>query len=141
MRRNYWLLKSEPSTYSWDDLVELGRDHWDGVRNYQARNNLRDMRPGDRALFYHSVKAKAVVGVAEVVSDPYPDPTSDDPRWSVVDVKPVFPLKQPVTLATIKAEPALAEIALIKQARLSVMPLSRREFDTIVGLGGKGPSL
>jgi len=134
--RGYWLVKSEPSTYSWDDMVAAGEDFWDGVRNYQARNNLRAMKRGDRVLFYHSVKAKAVVGICEVVREHYPDPTTDDERWSVVDLAARHALKRPVTLADIKAAPELAEVALIKQSRLSVMPVDRAGFERIVELGG-----
>ena len=138
MAAGYWLLKSEPGAFSWDDLVRLGRDHWDGVRNYQARNNLAAMKKGDKALFYHSVNEKQVVGVAKVVRESYPDPTTDDERWVVVDVAPVHPLKRPVTLAEIKADPELAHISLVRQSRLSVVPLTKAEFDRILGLGGRG---
>lgn len=136
MARSYWLVKSEPGAYSWEDFVEEREAYWDGVRNYQARNNLRAMKKGDHVLYYHSVKAKQVVGIAEVTREHYPDPTTDDDRWSVVDVKPIWELKQPVTLAQIKAEPSLSEIALIKQSRLSVLPLEGEAFKTIVKLGG-----
>lgn len=129
---NYWLVKSEPGTYSWDDFTKLGRDHWDGVRNYQARNNIREMRPGDLVFFYHSVKDKEIVGVAKVVSEPYPDPTADSDKWTVVDMEPERKLPRPVTLAEIKADERLTEIALIKQSRLSVMPLKKEEFETIL---------
>lgn len=136
MARSYWLVKSEPSTYSWDDMVDAGTDYWDGVRNYQARNNMRAMNKGDLVLFYHSVKAKACVGICEVAREHYPDPTTDDERWSVVDLKARYALKRPVTLATIKETPELAEVPLIKQSRLSVMPLDKAAFDRIVKLGG-----
>jgi len=119
----HWLAKSEPKKYSWDDFVSEGRDYWDGVRNYQARNNLSAMKIGDRVLFYHSVTGKEVVGIAEVVREAYQDPTTDDERWVAVDMVPVEKLTRPVTLADIKAEPALAEVALVKQSRLSVVPL------------------
>jgi len=134
---NYWLIKSEPGAYSWSDLLRDGKTYWDGVRNYQARNNIRAMAPGDLALFYHSVKEKRVVGVARVCSDPYPDPTAEDDTWSVVDVEPAFGLKAPVSLAQIKTEPGLEKISLVRQSRLSVCPLTKPEFDRIVKLGGK----
>ncbi len=137
MARSYWLVKSEPEVYGWADLVRDGETLWDGVRNFQARNHLRSMRRGDRVLYYHSVKAREVVGVAEVTREHYPDPTAgDDDRWSVVDLAPVAALKRPVGLGEIKAQPALAEIALVRQARLSVMPLEKAAFDAIVKLGG-----
>ncbi len=132
---NHWLIKSEPNTYSWDDFVKLGRDHWDGVRNYQARNNMKEMKVGDLALFYHSVNEKSVVGIAEVVKEFYPDPTTDDDRWVVVDFVPVKKLKKPVTLAQIKAEEKLSEIVLVKNSRLSVQPIGGPEFDMIVAMG------
>lgn len=131
---NYWLVKSEPSVYSWRDFVKKGRDHWDGVRNYQARNHLRNMQPGDQVLFYHSVKEKAVVGIASVVSESYPDPTANDERWVVVDLEPLQAFEQAVTLEQIKAEPDLAETPLLRQSRLSVMPLSPSAFNKIVKL-------
>ncbi|MCA8921625.1 MAG: EVE domain-containing protein [Planctomycetes bacterium] len=137
MARGYWLVKSEPGAYSWADLVEEGTGCWDGVRNYQARNNLRGMKRGDHVLFYHSVNEKRVVGIAEVTREHYPDPTTDDDRWSVVDLKPIWALEHPVTLAMIKDVPALAEIPLIRQSRLSVMPLPAEAFRAIVELGGK----
>jgi predicted RNA-binding protein with PUA-like domain len=126
------LVKSEPGEYSWEDFLKLGRDHWDGVRNYQARNNLMNMKSGDQVLFYHSGKERAVVGIAEVVREHYPDPTTDDERWVVVDLVPVRALQNPVTLQQIKAEPALADIHLIRNSRLSVMPLKKEAYDIIV---------
>lgn len=129
---NYWLVKSEPGAYSWDDFVKLGRDHWDGVRNYQARNNMKNMKEGDEVLFYHSVNAKEVVGIAKVVREHYPDPTTDDERWVVVDLVPVRKLENPVTLAKIKADEKLEGLALIKNSRLSVMPVDKIHFDIIV---------
>ncbi len=129
----YWLIKSEPGTYAWADLVRDGRTAWDGVRNFQARNNLRAMQPGDLALFYHSVNERAVVGVAEVISDPYPERKATD--WTAVDVAPKFALVEPVSLDRIKQEPALAEMALLRQSRLSVQPVRKVEFDAIVKLG------
>lgn len=131
-----WLVKTEPEKYAWTDLVRDGRTFWDGVRNAQARNNLAAMRRGDRVLWYHSVDEKAVVGVAEVVREHYPDPTTDDPRWVVVDLAPVAGFARPVTLAEVKADPALRELPLVRQSRLSVMPLPPEAFDAIVTLGG-----
>ncbi len=129
---NYWLVKSEPGTYSWDDFVKLGRDHWDGVRNYQARNNMKLMEVGDQVLFYHSVKDKQVVGIAEVVRTFYQDPTTDDDRWVVVDLVPVRKLEKPVTLAQIKADPALKGFALIRHSRLSVMPVDPKHYEIVL---------
>ncbi|MBC8293370.1 MAG: EVE domain-containing protein [Proteobacteria bacterium] len=130
----YWLAKSEPKKYSWDDFVSEGRDYWDGVRNYQARNNLSAMKIGDRVLFYHSVTGKEVVGIAEVVREAYQDPTTDDERWVAVDMAPVEKLARPVTLADIKAEPTLADVALVRQSRLSVVPLLASEYRKILSL-------
>ncbi|HUE83290.1 MAG TPA: EVE domain-containing protein [Pyrinomonadaceae bacterium] len=132
---NHWMVKQEPETYSWDDFVKDGRTDWSGVRNYQARNNLREMRTGDRVLFYHSGKGKAVVGIAEVVKAAYPDPTADDPQWVAVDLKPVKPLTNPVPLAAIRYDKRLGKLPLIRQSQLSVMPLTKDEFDIIVTLG------
>ncbi len=129
---NYWLVKTEPGAYSWDDFVKLGRDHWDGVRNYQARNNLKLMKEGDHVLFYHSVKAKQVVGIAKVVREHYQDPTTDDDQWVVVDLEPVKKLDKPVSLAQIKADDRLEGIALIRNSRLSVMPVDKAHFDIIL---------
>lgn len=129
---NYWLVKSEPGAYSWDDFVKLGRDHWDGVRNYQARNNMKLMKTEDEVLFYHSVKEKQVVGIAKVVREFYPDPTTDDDRWVVVDLIPVKKLEKPVTLAQIKADENLEGFALIKNSRLSVMPVAKEHFQIII---------
>ncbi|GAB5527630.1 MAG: EVE domain-containing protein [Roseivirga sp.] len=131
---NYWLIKSEPNTYSWDDFVKLGRDHWDGVRNYAARKHMKDMKVSDLALFYHSVNEKSIVGVAEIVKEYYPDPTTDDDRWVVVDLVPKEKLKRPVTLAEIKADDRLSEMILIKIARLSVQPVKKEEYDIIMEL-------
>jgi predicted RNA-binding protein with PUA-like domain len=133
----HWLIKSEPGTYSWDDLLRDQKTRWDGVRNFQARNNIRAMRPGDLALFYHSGDARSIPGVARVASEPYPDPTAKEGDWSVVDVEPVFALREPVTLERIKGEGALAGMALLRQSRLSVQPVGRAEFDAIVGIGRK----
>ena len=130
-----WLVKSDPDTYGWDELVKDGATRWDGVRNAQARNNLRAMRVGDLALFYHSGEGKQVVGVTEVVKAAYPDPTTDDERWVVVDLVPKAKLREPVTLAAIKRDAALAQIALVRQGRLSVMPIEPRAFARILALG------
>ncbi len=134
---NYWLVKSEPMEYSWQQFLADGRTRWDGVRNYQARNNLKMMKAGDLVLFYHSVKAKEVVGIARVVREHYPDPTTDDGRWVVTDLVPEEELAQPVSLDRIKKDPRLKNVALVRQARLSVMPLKREEFDAIVEMGNQ----
>lgn len=135
MARSYWLMKSEPFKYSWDQLVEDGRTYWDGVRNYEARNNLAAMKKGDLVLYYHSNEGKEIVGIAEIVGEAHPDPTADDPRWVVVDVAPVVPFTQPVTLATIKADPNLEDIALVRRGRLSVVPITAAEFRYVAKLG------
>jgi predicted RNA-binding protein with PUA-like domain len=132
----HWLVKQEPESYSWGDFVRDGRTSWDGVRNYQARNNLRGMRAGDRVLFYSSGESKAVIGVAKVSKAAYPDPTADDPAWVSVEIEAVKPLKRPVTLAEIKADPQLAGVILVRHSRLSVMPLASAEFERIVRLAG-----
>ncbi|MVZ65012.1 EVE domain-containing protein [Sphingobacterium sp. DK4209] len=132
---NYFIVKSEPFKYSWEQFNKDGETFWDGVRNYQARNNLKAMKTGDLVLFYHSNEGKEVVGIAKVVKEFYQDPTTDDERWVVVDLAPVESFKTPVTLETIKADPLLQDIALVKQGRLSVMPLKAEEFDRLVELG------
>lgn len=132
---NYWLVKSEPDAYSWQRFIKEGKTMWEGVRNYQARNNLKEMKEGDLVLFYHSVSEKRVMGIARVTKEHYPDPTTGDDRWVVVDLVPESALDRPVTLKEIKADPRLENIALVKQARLSVMPLQREAFDAIVELG------
>lgn len=129
---NYWLVKSEPFKYSWDDFLRDGQTYWDGVRNYQARNNLKSMKQGDLVLFYHSNKGLEVVGISKVINEYYQDPTTDDERWVVVDLEPVETLKNPVTLKDIKSDRRLKDIALIKQSRLSVMPLKEKEFNIII---------
>ncbi|KOF03021.1 ubiquinol-cytochrome C reductase [Roseivirga seohaensis subsp. aquiponti] len=129
---NYWLIKSEPEAYSWDDLVAKGTDHWDGVRNYAARNNMKTMKVGDLAFFYHSVKEKAIVGIAECVKEHYPDPTTDDDRWVVVDFSPKQKLKKPVTLEDIKADDRLQGMDLLRLSRLSVQSVKKEEFDIIL---------
>jgi predicted RNA-binding protein with PUA-like domain len=132
---NHWLVKSEPFKYSWDQFLKDKRTFWDGVRNYQARNNLLAMRKGDQVLFYHSNEGLAVVGVARVVREAYQDPTTEDERWVAVDIEPVETLKTPVTLEEIKQEKRLQNIALVRQGRLSVMPLTKEEFTVIVNKG------
>ena len=132
----YWLVKQEPEAYSFDDLVRDGRTDWTGVRNFQARNNLRQMKSGDAVLFYHSGESKSVVGIAQVAKAAYPDPTANDEQWAAVDIKPVKPLKQPVSLAAMRENPKLATLLLIRQSRLSVMPVSKAEFDVIVKMSG-----
>lgn len=131
----HWLVKSEPEKYSWDDFVRDGSTYWDGVRNAQARNHLCDMARGDLVLYYHSNEGRCVVGVAKVTRTAYPDPTSDDERWRVVDLAPLVPLAREVTLAEIKGDAALADIALVRQSRLSVMPLPKAAFRRILSLG------
>ena len=129
---NYWLAKSEPFKYSWDEFVEDKRTYWDGVRNYEARNNLKAMAKGDLVLFYHSNKGLEIVGIAKVVKESYQDPTTEDDRWVVVDLKPVKALRNPVTLKQVKADPRLAEMQLIKRGRLSVAPVTEDEFNTVL---------
>lgn len=124
----FWLIKSEPASFSWDEQVKNDVEPWTGVRNYQARNNLSSMKCGDKALFYHSVTEKRIVGVVEVVREAFPDPTADNPRWVCVDVKADGAFKVPVTLAEIKADPALENMALLRQSRLSVAPVTEAEF-------------
>jgi predicted RNA-binding protein with PUA-like domain len=131
----YWLVKSEPHKYSWQQLLEDGRTYWDGVRNYQARNNLQAMRKGDAVLFYHSNEGLAVVGIARVSKEAYPDPTTDDPRWVAVDIEPVETLATPVSLSVMKKDKRLQNLGLIKQAQLSVMSVTQKEFEIIVTTG------
>lgn len=132
----YWLIKSEPFKYSWDQFVQDKQTFWDGVRNYQARNNLKAMKKGDEVFFYHSNEGLAIVGIARVVKEHYQDPTTDDPNWVVVDVKPVKAMKKPVTLAAMKADARLEGLALIRQGRLSVCPVTAGEWAVIMELGG-----
>lgn len=132
---NYWLVKSEPFKYSWNNLVADGRTLWDGVRNFQARNYLKSMKVGDKVLFYHSNEGLCVVGVAKVVKEHYPDPTDTEGKWVVVDIEPDFAFNNPVPLSRIKQETKLANIPLLKQMRLSVMPLTQEEFQHIVEMG------
>ena len=129
------MVKQEPTSYSWDDFLKDGRTAWTGVRNFQARKNLRAMRKGDPVFFYHSVVGKEVVGIARVAAEAYADPTARDGDWVCVDLVPVRALKRPLSLTEIKAAPRLREIALVKQSRLSVIPLTASEFDEIVRLG------
>jgi predicted RNA-binding protein with PUA-like domain len=133
---NHWLMKSEPSAYSWDHLVKDGKTNWSGVRNYTAAINLKAMKKGDRAFFYHSNEGLAIVGVCEIIKEAYPDPSDETGRFVQVDVRPVEPVKTPVTLAAIKAEPKLAEMKLVRQGRLSVSPVTEEEWRIICRMGG-----
>ena len=129
---NYWMVKQEPEAYSWDDFVKDGATDWTGVRNFQARNNLKAMKKGDKVLFYHSVTGKEVVGIAEVSKTAFPDPT--DEKWVAVELKPFKPLKKTVTLAQIKENLALANLKLVRQSQLSVMPVSKDEYEEIISM-------
>lgn len=131
---NYWLIKSEPVVYSWENLERDKKTFWDGVRNFQARNNLKAMKNGDLCLYYHSNEDKANVGVAKVVKEHYPDPTADDPTWVAVEVAPEFKLKKPVPLALVKANPKLTDMVLVRNSRLSVQPVKKEEFDEILAM-------
>ncbi|MBC8040753.1 MAG: EVE domain-containing protein, partial [Opitutaceae bacterium] len=131
MTTQYWLVKSEPDAYAWTDLVRDGKTDWTGVRNYQARNHLKTMRPGDRVFFYESVTTKAVVGLAEISRAFFPDTTADEEGWVAAELKPISALPRPVTLDQVKETPALKDTALLRQSRLSVMPLTAAEFKTI----------
>ena len=135
----YWLVKSEPSSYSWDQMVKDGRTFWSGVRNFQASANLKAMKKGDRAFFYHSGAEKAVVGIIEVVKEYYPDHTDESGKFGMVDVKAIGPVKTPVTLAAIKAEPKLKNLALIRQSRPSVVPIDDASWRLICGMAGVKP--
>jgi predicted RNA-binding protein with PUA-like domain len=132
----YWLVKSEPDAFSWDQQVANGTEAWTGVRNHMARNNLKAMRQGDRVFFYHSNVGKQIVGVVEVEREAYPDPTAASGDWVCVDMKAVRPLPKPVTLVAIKADPGLADILLVRQPRLSVMPISKPHWDKVCRMGG-----
>jgi predicted RNA-binding protein with PUA-like domain len=134
MSKNYWLVKSEPETYSWDDLRKEGGTVWTGVRNFQARNNLRAMKKGDLVLFYHSGGGKEVVGVASVEKAAYPDPTAEEGDWSCVDLSPVRPIPQPVSLQVIKTDKVLKGMALVKNSRLSVSPVTAEQFNRVLEL-------
>lgn len=133
----YWLIKSEPFKYSWDQFVKDKQTFWDGVRNYAARNNLRSMKKGDLCLWYHSNEGLEIVGIAKVVKEAYQDSTTDDPNWVMVDVKPYKKLKNPVSLKTIKDDPRLENMALVRLGRLSVQPVTDEEFDIIMELAGE----
>ncbi|WP_317056404.1 EVE domain-containing protein [Roseovarius rhodophyticola] len=137
----YWLFKSEPSTWSWDQQVAKADDgeEWDGVRNYQARNFMREMKVGDRGFFYHSQTEKAVVGIVEVIAEAHPDSTTDDDRWECVDIKALWPVEAPVTLEMIKADPRLDDMVLVKNSRLSVQPVTAEEWKVVCGLAGISP--
>jgi predicted RNA-binding protein with PUA-like domain len=134
----YWLFKSEPSTWSWADQVAKGDagEEWDGVRNYQARNFMREMKTGDRGFFYHSQSEKAVVGLVEVIAEAHPEMKTDDPRWECVDIRALDAVPRPVTLDEIKARDELADMVLVKNSRLSVQPVTEREWSIICGMGG-----
>lgn len=134
---NYWMVKSEPFKYSWDQFVADGSTQWDGIRNYAARNNLRDMQVGDRVLYYHSNEGLAIVGIAEVVTTAYQDPTTEDTNWLAVELKPVEALPNPVTLATLKGDPFFAQMDLIRLSRLSVGKVTPDEYKAVLKLGGK----
>lgn len=137
----YWLFKSEPNTWSWDQQVAKGDagEEWDGVRNYQARNNMREMKLGDRGFFYHSLKEKSVVGIVEVCAEIHPDSTTDDPRWECVDIKAVKAVETPVTLAGCKADPRLKDMVLVNNTRLSVQPVTREEWEIVCAMAGVSP--
>lgn len=137
MPKHYWLVKQEPEAYSWADFVKDGRAVWTGVRNFQARNNLRAMKKGDVVAFYHSVTDKQVVGMARVEREAYPDPTAEEGDWSCIDLVPGKALKHPVSLETIKADKLLADMPLVRQSRLSVTPLTEKQFERLVELGTK----
>ncbi|MGN6353078.1 MAG: EVE domain-containing protein [Parafilimonas sp.] len=132
----YWLVKSEPFKYSWDQFVKDKQTFWDGVRNYAARNNLREMKKGDEVLFYHSNEGTEIVGIAKVAKEAYQDPTTDDTNWVVVDLKPVKKIKKPVTLSQVKADDRLKNMALVRLGRLSVQPVTDQEWNVIMELGG-----
>jgi predicted RNA-binding protein with PUA-like domain len=136
--RSFWLVKSEPDAFSWEEQVAKDVEPWTGVRNALAARHLREMRVGDRAFFYHSNIGKEIVGVVEVVREAYPDPTDETGRWACVDMKAVAPLPKPVTLAAIKAEPKLVELALVRMSRLSVMPVSAEHWAILARMGGMG---
>ncbi|KPP86560.1 MAG: hypothetical protein HLUCCO07_07250 [Rhodobacteraceae bacterium HLUCCO07] len=137
----YWLFKSEPNTWGWDDQLARGDagEEWDGVRNYQARNFMREMKRGDRGFFYHSVNEKRIVGIVEIIAEAHPDSTTDDTRWECVDIKALSTLPRPVTLDEIKSDPRLADMVLVKNSRLSVQPVTDAEWRIICELGGVDP--
>tara|TARA_Y100000294_G_C8479866_1_gene306263 strand:+ start:374 stop:781 length:408 start_codon:yes stop_codon:yes gene_type:complete len=133
---NYWLYKSEPSKWSWDQQVAKGTEHWDGVRNYEARNNMKAMKIGDKGFFYHSNKGLEIVGIVEVVKEYYPDHTDKTGKFGMVDIKAIKPMPKPVKLEDIKNNPDLAEMALVKRSRLSVSPVTKKEWDIVCKMGG-----
>jgi predicted RNA-binding protein with PUA-like domain len=135
----YWLMKSEPGAWSWEDQVKDGTAEWDGVRNHQASNNMKAMKKGDKAFFYHSVNEKRIVGIVSIAKEYYPDPTDKSGRFGMVDVKALRPFKKPVTLADVKAEPRLENLALVRQSRLSVMPIADDEWQLICAMGDTKP--
>ncbi|WP_027835918.1 EVE domain-containing protein [Maritalea myrionectae] len=136
----YWLFKSEPNTWGWDDQVKKGApEEWDGVRNYQARNNMREMKVGDKGFFYHSVNEKRIVGVVKVAAEAHPDSTTDDPRWECVDIEAVESFKTPITLENVKQHPDLEDMVLVNNSRLSVQPVTEKEWEIICKLGGVKP--
>ncbi len=135
----YWLMKSEPGAWSWEDQVRDGTAEWDGVRNHQASNNMKAMTKGDKAFFYHSVNEKRIVGIVTIAKEYYPDPTDKSGRFGMVDVKALRPLKKPVTLADVKGEPRLENLALVRQSRLSVLPISDDEWQLICAMGETKP--
>jgi len=135
----YWLIKTEPGTWSWDDQVAAGSTHWDGVRNHQAANNMRAMQKGDRCFFYHSVKEKSIVGIVSVTKTFYPDPRDESGKFGMVDVKALRPLKTPISLARIKEEPVLSEMVLVRNSRLSVQPVTAAEWAQVCAMGGVKP--
>lgn len=134
----YWLFKSETTTWSWDQQVAKGEagEEWDGVRNYQARNFMREMKVGDRGFFYHSQKERSIVGIVEVIAEAHPDSTTDDERWECVDIKAIKPVKTPITLDDIKAEPRLSEMVLVRNSRLSVQPVTAEEWKIVCEMAG-----
>jgi predicted RNA-binding protein with PUA-like domain len=136
---NYWLVKSEPFKYSWEQFVDDGKTFWDGVRNYGARNNLKAMKKGDRVFFYHSNEGLAIVGIAEVLKEAYQDPTTTDANWVAVDLKPLRAMPKPVTLAQMKAEPTLQNMDLVRLSRLSVGTVKEKEYKKVLSLGGLKP--
>ena len=137
----YWLFKSEPSTWGWDDQLGKGDagEEWDGVRNYQARNFMREMKLGEKGFFYHSQKERAIVGLVEVCAEAHPDSTTDDPRWECVDIRALRPVETPVTLDQIKSDPRLQDMVLVKNSRLSVQPVTEAEWNVICDLAGVAP--
>ena len=137
MPAQYWLVKSEPESYSWSDLVKDGKTAWTGVRNYQARNNLRAMKKGDLVAFYHSVSDKQIVGIAKVAAEAYADKTAEEGDWSAVDLAPDKPLAQPISLEQIKSDAVLKSMALVRNSRISVVPVTESEWKRIVTLGAK----